>query len=273
MTSRPFRVLVVDDEPLARRRIARLVRAESDVEVVAECSGGREAIAAIAEHQPDLVLLDVQMPDIDGFGVVREVGADAMPTTVFVTAFSEYAVRAFETAAVDYVVKPFGTDRFLEAFRRARQRVEEKDDARDGQRLRESLRRMLSNDDIEHGQDGPPSAPRAPNQRLMIRDENRAYFIKATDVDWMEADGNYVRLHGSGGNHVVRATLSGLLESLPADVFARIHRSRAVRVEAIKELQPWFSGNWLVILRDGTKLTMSRTYKDLLRSGFTAMRT
>ena len=266
----PFRVIVADDEPIARRRIARLARSEPDVEVVAECGGGKEAIAAIEQHQPDLVLLDVQMPDVDGFGVLRAVGADAMPATVFVTAFSEYAVKAFEAAALDYVVKPFDAERFQAAFRRARLRVEEKDDAREGQRLREALRRMLTSAEGFHE---PAPVSRPSQQRLMIRDEHRAFFIKATDVDWMEADGNYVRLHGTGGNHVLRVTLSGLLESLPPDVFARIHRSRAVRVEAIKELQPWFSGNWLVILRDGTKLTMSRTYKDLLRSGFSAART
>jgi two-component system LytT family response regulator len=262
MMSRPFRVLVVDDEPLARRRIARLARAEADVEVVAECSGGREAIAAIAEHRPDLVLLDVQMPDIDGFGVVRKVGADAMPTTVFVTAFSEYAVRAFETAAVDYVVKPFGTDRFLEAFRRARQRVEERDDARDGQRLRESLRRMLSNDAIEHGPEAPTSTVRVTNQRLMIRDENRAYFIKPTDVDWMEADGNYVRLHVGKSSYLIRSTATRLQEELDPDRFARIHRRYLVNLDRVVGLEPWFGGDAVVLLRDGTKLRLSRNFRE-----------
>jgi len=267
----PIRVLVTDDEPIARRRIRRFLRAESNVDVIGECANGREAIDAIREHRPDLVFLDVQMPDVDGFGVVAELGAESMPAVIFVTAYNEYALKAFEVHAMDYLLKPFDADRFKTAFQRAREHIDRVNTAEAGKRLKTLLEQVLSDDRVEvAGGAGPSPTPSAPPQsryldRLMVKSDGRVFFVKVSDVDWFEASGNYVRVHVGKTSHLIRETMAGVESSVNPSLFARIHRAVIVNLDRIKELQPWFAGDYVVILRDGRQLKLSRTYRDQLQ--------
>ena len=286
----PIRVLIADDEPLARRRLVRFLRAEPDVEIVAECAGGAAAVAALAEHEVDLALLDVQMPDMDGFEVVAAHlaarGADRMPPVVFVTAYDEYAIRAFEVHALDYLLKPVTAERFQAAFKRAREHMERLRAAQAGRRLKAMLEQVLAG---EHAADGAggglsaiaaawaagaasaPSAPPAqpPGQyadRITIKTDGRVFVVKVSDVDWFEAQGNYVRVHAGKAAHLIRETITAVESSLNPAQFARIHRSTVVNLDRIRELQPWFAGDYLVILKDGTQLKLSRTFRDQLQA-------
>jgi two-component system LytT family response regulator len=263
-----IRVLVTDDEPIARRRIRRFLRAESNVEVVGECANGREAIDAIRQHTPDLVFLDVQMPDVDGFGVVSALGPDHMPAVIFVTAYDEYALKAFEVNAMDYLLKPFDAERFKTAFQRARDHIDRVNTAEAGRRLKSLLEQVLSDDKVDVSAVLPAaSAPKAAYlDRLMVKSDGRVFFIKVTDVDWFEASGNYVRVHVAKTSHLIRETMAGIEASLNPQLFARIHRAVIVNLDRIKELQPWFAGDYVVILRDGRQLKLSRTYRDQLQS-------
>jgi len=271
-----LRVLVVDDERLARQRLRRLLRDEG-VDVVAECSDGREAVAALREHVPDLVFLDVQMPELDGFGVLAEVGPERMPAVVFVTAYDQYAVRAFEVNALDYLLKPFDADRFRKAFRRARATLE-RDRAADQQaRLAALLDRLAAGvagagggvpaapvPALAAGAAGPPNVP-APARylaRLLIKSGGRVFFVRTAEIDWIEAAGNYLRLHVGREAHLLRETMATLEARLDPSQFLRIHRSTIVRTDCIREMQPWFSGEYVIILRDGTRLKLSRSYRE-----------
>ena len=248
-----IRTLVVDDEPLARKRVLSLLRQEADVEVVGECSDGGQAVSAIQRHAPDLVFLDVQMPGCDGFEVIRSIGPDRMPTVVFVTAYDEYALQAFEVHALDYLLKPFGKDRFQQTLRHAREALERR-------RAGDLGRRLLA---LVHGakaeplQLGPPTV-----ERLVVKSGGRVFFLRTDDIDWIEAAGNYVRLHFGTESHLFRETMNRMESRLDPRHFARIHRSRIVNTERIKEVQPWFNGDYIVILRNGTRLTLSRGYRD-----------
>lgn len=248
-----IRTLVVDDEPLARERVLSLLRQEADVEVVGECSDGGQAVSAIQRHAPDLVFLDVQMPGCDGFEVIRSIGPDRMPTVVFVTAYDEYALQAFEVHALDYLLKPFGKDRFQQTLRHAREALERR-------RAGDLGRRLLA---LVHGakaeplQLGPPKV-----ERLVVKSGGRVFFLRTDDIDWIEAAGNYVRLHLGTESHLFRETMNRMESRLDPRHFARIHRSRIVNTERIKEMQPWFNGDYIVILRNGTRLTLSRGYRD-----------
>lgn len=270
-----IRVLVTDDEPIARRRIRRFLRAESNVEVIGEASNGREAIEAIREHNPDLVFLDVQMPDVDGFGVVQALGADQMPAVIFVTAYDEYALKAFEVNALDYLLKPFDAERFKNAFQRAREHIDRVTTAQAGRRLKTLLEQVLQDDKVDvntaaHallGASGTHSAPKNGYlDRLMVKSDGRVFFVKVADVDWFEASGNYVRVHVQKTSHLIRETMNGVESSLNPQMFARIHRAVIVNLDRIKELQPWFAGDYVVILRDGRQLKLSRTYREQLQS-------
>jgi two-component system LytT family response regulator len=246
-----IRTLIVDDEPLARERVLALLQQEADVEVVGECSDGGQAVCAIQQHTPDLVFLDVQMPGCDGFEVIRSVGPDRMPTVVFVTAYDEYALRAFEVHALDYLLKPFGKDRFQQTLRHVRE-------ALDRRRAGDLGRRLLA---LVHGAKEQPAAPAAPD-RLVVKSGGRVFFLRTDEIDWIEAAGNYVRLHLATESHLFRETMNRMEARLDPARFARIHRSRIVNTERIKEMQPWFNGDYVVILRDGTRLTLSRGYRD-----------
>ena len=272
----PMRVLIVDDEPIARRRISRLLKLEDDVEVVNEVGSGTDAVAAIREQRPDLVFLDVQMPDLDGFGVVSALGEpETMPAIVFVTAYNEYAVKAFDVNAVDYVLKPFDGERFRSAFQRARSTLEQKNSAEAGRRIKALLEEVpgeqraqaLAAGGTVKGATPAPTVPRARYlDRLMVKHDGRVFFVKVADVDWFEASGNYVRVHVGRVSHLIRETMHGVEAQLDPNLFARIHRAVIVNMDRIRELQPWFAGDYIVILRDGRQLKLSRTYREALQS-------
>ena len=271
----PVRVLIVDDEPIARRRMRRLLRLEDDVEVIDDVGSGREAIEAIQRDRPDLVLLDVQMPDLDGFGVVDALGIDQMPPTIFVTAFNEYAVRAFDVHAIDYLLKPFDTDRFRAAFVRARVHLEQRSSAEQGRKIRALLEQVLGEGAVASVDRSPSSNGTAPAasaprhryvDRLMVKHDGRVFFVKATDVDWFEASGNYVRIHTGKVSHLIRETMQRVEAQLDPSMFVRIHRAVIVNLDRIRELQPWFAGDYVVILRDGRQLKLSRTYREHLHT-------
>jgi two-component system LytT family response regulator len=246
-----IRTLVVDDEPMARERILSLLQQENDVEVIGQCSDGVQAVSAIQQQSPDLVFLDVQMPGCDGFGVIQNIGADRMPTVVFVTAYDEYALRAFEVHALDYLLKPFGKDRFQETLKHARESLERR-------RAGDLGRRLLA---LVH--DLKPEPQRL--DRLVVKSGGRVFFLRTDEIDWIEAAGNYVRLHLGEESHLFRETMNGMESRLDGRRFVRIHRSRIVNTERIKELQPWFNGEYVVILRNGTRLTLSRGYREKLQ--------
>ena len=246
-----IRTLVVDDEPIARERILSLLQQEGDVEVIGECSDGVQAVSAIQHQAPDLVFLDVQMPGTDGFGVIQNIGAERMPTVVFVTAYDEYALKAFEVHALDYLLKPFGKDRFQETLKHAREHLERR-------RAGDLGRRLLA---LVH--DLKPEQQRL--DRLVVKSGGRVFFLRTEELDWIEAAGNYVRLHLGEESHLFRETMNGMEGRLDTRRFVRIHRSRIVNTERIKELQPWFNGEYVVILRNGTRLTLSRGYREKLQ--------
>jgi two-component system, LytTR family, response regulator len=250
----PVKVLIADDEPLARRRSARLLRERDDVEIVAQCSGGADAVESIREHEPDLVLLDIQMPDIDGFGVVSEIGTDKMPQVVFVTAYDQHAIRAFDINAVDYIVKPYTSERFHEAVNRAMTRIAARADSTDLANVEEArllsiLERVTANDV-------------AGSDRIIVRDRDRTRLIRARDVDWVESEANYVRLHIGAASYLIRGNLGKLEEKLAGFGFVRVHRRFLVNVERVTEVQPWFGGDAILVLANNTKVRLSRTFKE-----------
>jgi two-component system, LytTR family, response regulator len=241
-----IRALIVDDEPVARRRIRRLLSSETDFVVAGECGDGDSAIAAIEKERPDLVFLDVQMPEKDGFAVLRAVG-DAMPPVVFVTAFDQYALAAFEVHALDYLLKPFSRARFQQSVRRARTEV---------QRARESTR-----DDNWKALLSELRARGRYLTRFAVRTPDRVLLVEADRVDWIEAADNYAILHVGAAAHAIRETLARLATELDPEKFVRVHRSAIVHIGRVKALQPAFHGDFIVLLHDGTRVAMSRNYR------------
>ena len=265
MTGEPrgLDVLVVDDEPLARQGVRELVEEQPEVATIREAPNGGEAVRMIRERRPDLVFLDVQMPRVDGFGVIEAVGAAAMPPVVFVTAYDEHALRAFEVHAVDYLLKPIDPERFRDAFRRAR-RAAERDDV---DALRAALAAVVPLvRQARAAADAPPAAapaaPAAPD-RIPVRASGRVVLVSPAEIDWVEALGNYVRLHGRGGAVRHRATMDEMEARLGA-AFVRIGRSTLVRAAAIRYCEPLGKGSWVVVLHDGTRLTSSRQFRERL---------
>ncbi len=242
-----LRVLIVDDEAPARRKILRLLREESAVEIAGEADNGEAAIVAIKQHRPDLLFLDVQMPGLDGFGVIRSLNAAKipLPQVIFVTAHDRFALRAFEVHAFDYLLKPVSEERFREALCRARVQYEQ---AADGFASR--LAAMLEQLQRER------SLP----DRLLIQEDSRAIFVPVMDISWIEADRNYVLLHCGKKTHTLRSTLDALQNTLDPKLFVRINRGTLVRLEAVRELLPWFHGEYKVVLHDNTELRWSRRY-------------
>ena len=255
-----IRTLIVDDEPLGRQRIRHLLDREDDVAVIDECANGEEAVAAIGKHTPDLVFLDVQMPVLDGFAVLEAVGAAQMPVVIFVTAYDQYALQAFDVHALDYLLKPFDRERFQKALNRARIHLRRQGLDTLSQRLHALL------DDYQ----AHPPAAATYLKRLAVKTGGQVFFLNVEEIDWIEAAGNYAGLHIKEKTHLIRETMSDLEARLDPELFLRIHRSTIVNRDHIKALAPVSNGEYVLTLHDGTRLASSRSYRarvQALRSG------
>ena len=250
MKSAQIRALIADDESLARKFIRRMLKDDHDVEIVGECSNGKETVAMIKKENPDLVFLDVQMPEMDGFAVLEAIGIERLPEIIFATAYEQYAIRAFELHALDYLLKPFDQARFKDAIKHAKERFHSE---------RQNDGRMQISALLENIKSKPQYL-----ERLVIKAGGRITFLSTDEINWIEADDKYVHLHTSKTTPMVRQTLSAMETQLNPERFRRVHRSAIVNVERIAELQPLFSGEYSILLHDGTKLTLSRNYKDKL---------
>jgi two-component system LytT family response regulator len=248
--ARVFRALIADDEPLARRGVRILLERSPDIEIVGEATGGVEAADLIQRLRPDLVFLDVQMVGCDGFETLKRAGPAAAPVVVFVTAYDEYAIKAFEFNAVDYLLKPYDDVRFAAALERAKESViRRRTDAVDNR-----LERLIEHFEGE-GRD-----------RILLKSSGEIIFLKTAEIDWIEAEGDYVKFHVAGRTHLMRGTMAALEERLDPKRFIRIHRSTIVNADRLRKLSPSFEGEYAVILQDGTKLRMSRGYQDRIKS-------
>jgi two-component system LytT family response regulator len=248
---RRISALIVDDERLSRKRIRRLLAEASDIDVAGECGNGQEAVKAIEELRPDLLFLDIQMPGLDGFGVLQAIGRERQPMVIFITAYDDYAVRAFDVHAFDYLLKPFDRKRFEDALARARAQMERSEGGELSQRLLALMQTL--------------EARRGRPERIAVKSGGNVVFVKLGGVDWIEAADNYVCLHCGPDVHTLRETMNALEGRLDPGRFVRIHRSTIVNVDRIKSLQPWFRGDWAVLLQDGTQLTLSRSYREKLK--------
>ncbi|HEX9728202.1 MAG TPA: LytTR family DNA-binding domain-containing protein [Gemmatimonadales bacterium] len=248
----PLRAVVVDDEPVARSALSLALADLDGIEVVGEAATGEQAVSLIRSLRPDTVFLDIRMPGGDGFSVIERVGPSRMPVVVFVTAYDEFAVRAFEVHAFDYLLKPFEDERLAETVARLRRSLGD-----GGGDLTERLRALL------HEQ-GEAAIHSRYAQRIMTSQGDRIRFVATRDIDWIEAARNYVRLHTGATRHLVRSSLGKLLTKLDPRQFVRIHRSTIVNVDRIREVQPWFGNDYVAVLQDGQKLKVSRTYRDQL---------
>ena len=244
-----LRIVITDDEPLARERLSRLLKSEPDAEVVAECADGPSAIEAVREQKIDVLLLDVQMPGMDGFEVVRALGPKHLPAVIFVTAFDQHAVRAFETRAIDYLLKPASRSRLREALDRVRERLAKSS----GSGVTQELLDLLA--EREAG------ASRV--RRLAVRSGERVVFVPAEQVDWIEAAGNYVVIHAGKENHIMRDTMAALEADLPAGMFLRVSRSAIVNLRRVRELQSIAPGEHVAILGDGQRVPMTRSLREV----------
>ena len=251
-----IRTIIVDDESLGRDCVRLALQMDPQVEVVAECGDGESALRAIAEHRPDLIFLDVQMPKLSGFDVVDRVGAEHMPPVVFVSAFDAHAVRAFQVHALDYLLKPFDDERFAEALAHAKAQL----GLKALEAMRERLQGLMGEMESEPaGEVELETSPRIAT-RFVVRRNDKLTFLKPVEIDWFEASSNYVNLHVKNNQYRMRVSLRSLLERLDPAVFVRIHKSTIVNVDRIKEVQPWFGGDYVVILQDGRQLRVSRTF-------------
>jgi two-component system LytT family response regulator len=245
-----LRVVIVDDEPLAREGLRLRLAAQSDVVVVAECASGADAIAVLPTLRPDVVFLDVRMPDVDGFTMLSRTERHALPAIIFVTAYAEHALRAFRAQALDYLLKPYDDEQLADSVRRARAYVT---------RVRESAAARAMRYVAGNATD---AAPDRSLTRLAIKTAHRVTLVDTQDVAWIEAAGDYVRVHATTGVHTARISLRELESRLDPSRFVRIHRTTIVAIPRIRELQPYFRGTYVVVLQDGTQLTMSRRYRD-----------
>jgi two-component system LytT family response regulator len=243
--------LIVDDEPLARKFIRRLLENHPSVEIVGECGNGKEAAERIRQEKPDLVFLDVQMPEMDGFTMLETLRAERLPQIVFVTAYEHYAIRAFEIHALDYLLKPFDQQRFDKAMSRVNEKFADREQSRSEQKQIAAL--------LENVRGKTPFL-----ERLVVKTGGRIIFLKTSEIVWIQAEDKYAHLHAGNKSHLVRQTLGALEAQLDPRKFVRIHRSAIVNVERIQELQPMFAGEHTVVLENGTRLTLSRSYKNKL---------
>lgn len=249
-----IRTMIVDDEELGRERVRMMLAEHPDIEVVAECCDGAEAVKTIERERPDLVFLDVQMPGMNGFEVLESLEGEPLPAVVFVTAHDDYALRAFDIHALDFLLKPFDNGRFEKTLDRARVQVSQTRGTAVDSRILSLL------EDLKSDRKFP--------ERLIVKSGGRVFFLRTEEIDWVEAAGNYVRLHARNESHLLRESMKNMEAKLDPKLFVRIHRSAIVNVDRIKELEPWFHGEYIVIMRDGTRLTSSRVFSDRLTALF-----
>ena len=247
-----IRVLVVDDEMLAREKIRTMVEGDPEIEIIGECVNGVEAIEAVQNLRPDLMLLDVQMPQIDGFAVLAALKSDHLPQVIFITAFDHYAVHAFEVHALDYLLKPFDRERFNAALEHAKAHIRGTRNGHLDQRILSLLKQIEADSKYL--------------ERLVVKTGGRVFFLLTDEIDWIEAEGNYVNVHTAQKSYLLRESISSLEAQLDPKQFIRIHRSTIVTLRRIKELQSWSHGEYRVILHDGTELTLSRNYRENLQN-------
>lgn len=246
-----FRTLIADDEPLSREWIRNGLAGDPEIEIVAECGDGREALREVEHRRPDLLILDIQMPGLDGLGILDELDKTTAPAVIFITAFDQYALKAFEAHAVDYLMKPFSRERLQSAVARAKAQI----DRNVSVELREALLLLLR--DVQRERSYP--------EWLLLKEEGRSFFVNVNDIDWIESSRNNVLIHVAKQKHVCHETTTHIEAKLDPRKFLRIHRSAIVNIEKIKEMHPWFNGDYTVTLRDGTRLTMSSTYREKLK--------
>jgi two-component system LytT family response regulator len=244
-----IRTLIVDDEPLARERIRTLLAKEPDIELTGECANGDEALAVMKKRPVDLLFLDVQMPEMDGFEMLSRLAKEALPAVIFVTAYDQHALKAFEVHALDYLLKPFKQSRFKEAVQRVRGLIARRQTDDATQRLLQLL--------------GDRKAAPAYLQRLTVRENDRVVLLKTVQIEWIESAGNYVVLHVGKQSHIVRQTLASLEAQLDPKLFLRISRSTLVNLDQVRELQPLFKGEYVVVLQNGKQLPMTRGIREL----------
>ncbi len=251
-----IKTIIADDEPLAREKIRNLLAEDPDIELIGECADGIETVTAIRNQQPDLVFLDVQMPELDGFGVLKALRHSNMPTLIFVTAYDQYALRAFEVHALDYLLKPFDRERFQKALQRAKEHIRKEKSGEVNEKLLTLLEDLKSEKSNNH--------ERKYLDRLVIKAGGRVTFLKTEEIDWIEAAGNYIRLYIGKDSHLLRETMNNIQTKLDPEKFLRIHRSTILKIDRIKELQPWYHGEYFVTLENGKQLTSSRSYRHQL---------
>ena len=258
-SSARIKTLIVDDEPLARRNLRLLLEKDPQIEILDECRNGREAVKAINSLSPDLIFLDIQMPEMDGFDVLAHAGPDHIQAIIFVTAFDQYALKAFDVHALDYLLKPFDDERFAHALKRAKSQIE----AREINRLSNRLLALLEQRESERK---GSTQQKSYLTRLMIKVSGRVVLLKVDEIDFIEAEGNYAKLHVGRKAHLLREKMHDLEGQLDPEKFVRIHRSIIVNLERIKELQPHFNGDYIVVLEDGRQLRLSRTRRENLEA-------
>lgn len=251
-----LRILIVDDEPIARTGIRVFLEAEPGITIVGECSNGLEAVAAIREHTPDLVFLDVQMPGLSGFDVVEAIGTTHMPAIIFVTAYDQYALQAFEAQALDYLLKPFNRERLLRAFQRARHQIQ-------GQQMDQLTHRLMAVLDAHREQ---KQVAATYTERIVVKSAGYVFFLNVTEVDWIASAGNYVKLHVGDKVHLLRETMHTMEGKLNPAQFVRIRRSALVNIDRIQRLHALSNGEYQIRLHDGTELTSSRRYRKKLNT-------
>lgn len=241
-----IKTVIADDEPRARERVRHLLKEDNEIDVIAECENGAETIQVLTEKKPDLIFLDIQMPEYDGFEVIREVSENALPKIVFTTAYNQYALKAFEVHAVDYLLKPYDTERFYEAV----DEVKNVSAAESNGNLDELLETL----DL---QEEKPD-------KIMVKEEGKIFFLDTDEIDWIESAGNYIKLITPERQYMIRETMTNITEKLSSHTFFRVHRSTIVNIDKVKIIEPWFHGDYQITMYNGKKLSMSRNYKEIL---------
>jgi len=247
-----IRVLIVDDEPLARERVHHFLKQEPNITIIGESGNGIEAVAAIREKKPDLIFLDIQMPGMDGFEVLQHIESEHMPHIIFITAYDQYAIRAFEVHALDYLLKPFDQSRFKRALHLAGEYIQLQKNGDFKYRIKELIQEIGSEKKFP--------------ERFIIKSEGRIYFIRTDEVNWIESAANYVSLHVGREVHLMRGTMSAMEEKLDPDKFIRVNRAAIINIEFIREIQPFFNGEYIINLKDDTQITLSRKYREKLKN-------